>query len=198
MQTVHWQLTWWPSDDVVLELTSTAVLMTCHRLFRSASETADQPISCMIFQVHMYVISYTISYTYDFISEMCAMMSYKISYYKISNTFHMNCINKSCMISYTFDIVYDFIYIWCHMSWIWFCMWFHTMISYAHFIWKLSINHIWFYTSLISDVYEIFCDFICRFKFLAPARPGPVQKRLAAGPRPGRPGPGDLDHIFSQ
>ena len=57
----------------------------------------------------MYMISYTISYTY--IPEMCAMISYMISYYEISNTFHMKYINKSYMISYTSDIVYDFIYI---------------------------------------------------------------------------------------
>ena len=43
----------------------------------------------------MYMISYTISYTYAFTSEMCAMISYMISCYEISNTFHWKHINKS-------------------------------------------------------------------------------------------------------
>ena len=50
------------------------------------------------------------------------------------------------MISHMISCTYDFMYIWCHMSWIWFRMWFCIMISHAHFIWKISINHIWFHT----------------------------------------------------
>ena len=58
------------------------------------------------------MISYTLSYTYEIIFEMCAMISYKISYYKIAGQ-HMSYamikyINKSYMILHTCDIKYNF------------------------------------------------------------------------------------------
>ena len=53
---------------------------------------------------------------------MCAMISYMISYYEISNTFYMKYINKSYMISWTYDIVYDFMYTCC-------CCWSYLVVA---------------------------------------------------------------------
>ena len=65
-------------------------------------------------------------------------------------------------------------YIWCHMSWIWFCMWFHLMISHAHFIWKISINHIWFHTCQMDMKSYV-------ISYASSRLPGPVQKRPRSG-----------------